>query len=159
MLVGMLGPVPVTGAASAVTGLRDDDVVAVIASTSTAIRELEALRVVATGVAAQRSTREAGQGGLAQKRGHRSAVTLIQDLTGTTRTQAGKAARLGQALLEAAPADTSPETEEGGPGGGNDTASIPPAPWHACLGEAFTAGRITVDQQSAIRRGLGEPPT
>jgi hypothetical protein len=158
VLVGMLGQVSVTDAAAAVTALPDDEVVTVIASSSSAIRELDALRVVATGVAAQRSTRDAGHGGLAQKRGHRSAVALIQDLTGTTRTQAGKAARLGQALLEAPP-PPGPITD-GDPDANGDAGSSRSAPpvWHRCLGKAFTDGRISLDQQTAIRRGLGDPP-
>ncbi|KHK99556.1 hypothetical protein LK09_02750 [Microbacterium mangrovi] len=155
VLTAMLGEVSVTEAGTAVTRLQDDEVVAVIASTSAAIRELEALRVVATGVVAERSTRDAGHGGLAQKRGHRSAVGLIQDLTGVSRTQAGKAARLGQALV-----DTVQTAPPGDPDDGSQPdPTTPLRAWHACLGEAFTAGRITLDQQTAIRRGLGEPPS
>ena len=180
VLVELLGEVCVAQAAPVMAGLGDDAVVGVINATTDAIRELEGLRVVATGIAAQRSGRDAGHGGLAQRLGHRNAVSLVQDLTGVSKAQAGKVTRLGQALLEAAAGDSQrpepveghdpdedsrPEPVEGHhpdedsrpePVEGHHPA--PARPWHACLSDAFTAGRISVDQQSAIRRGLGEPP-
>lgn len=167
LLAAMLGAVPLRRAGAVMTALPDDRVVAVIESTSCAIRELEGLRVLATGIAAERSTRDAGHGGLAQKRGHRSAVALVQDLTGVSRTQAGKVTQLGRQLLETIGAETDAAGAGVGDGdapgtGGSEAGaagpSLPERPWHACLGDAFTAGRLSVDQQATIRRGLGEPP-
>ncbi|WP_052226930.1 HNH endonuclease signature motif containing protein [Microbacterium mangrovi] len=162
VLAAALGAVSVRGAGAVMTTLRDDDVIAVIESTSSAIRELEGLRVLATGIAAQRSTRDAGHGGLAQKRGHRSAVALVQDLTGVSRTQAGKVTQLGRSLLETIESGADAPGPEGGdkvePRDDVPPGPPPERPWHACLGDAFTSGRVSVDQQAAIRRGLGEPP-
>ncbi|HKT55889.1 MAG TPA: DUF222 domain-containing protein, partial [Microbacterium sp.] len=175
VLVGLLGEVAVADAAPVIVGLGDESVVGVITAATDAIRELEALRVLATGVAARRSGRDAGHGGLAQRLGHRNAVSLVQDLTGVSKAQAGRVTRLGQALVETALPDvgdaTRPDVErppnvDGGPApdpgadAGRDAPAegVPVRPWHACLGDAFTTGRISVDQQSAIRRGLGDPP-
>ncbi|HKT58066.1 MAG TPA: DUF222 domain-containing protein [Microbacterium sp.] len=162
VLSRILGEVGVAEAAPVMAGLRDDEVVGVIVATTNAIRELEGLRVVAAGVTSQRSSRDAGHDGLAQRRGHRNAVSLVQELTGASRTQAGKAARLGESLLETASAEPDDSASANtGPDARPDTDDAPDVqarPWHACLGDAFTAGRISLDQQSAIRRGLGDPP-
>jgi len=177
VLLALLGDVSGPDAASAMTRLRADEVASVIERTSRVIREMETLRTVAVGVAGRLSSRDAGHGGLAQTRGHRSTITMVQQITGSTRSQAGKLARLGQAVLEAAespagagaPMDAGGETsgaeDDGAPAGsagpeGPEPDAVEPVrrPWWAPLGEAFTAGRITVDQQDAIRRGLGEPP-
>ena len=165
-LTGMLGEVSVAQAAGVVSGLSYDDVVGVIERTTGIIREAEALRTVAAGVAAALSSREAGHGGLAQTRGHRSVTSLIQDLTGVSRHQAGKVTRLGQSLLEvAATGDADlgagpgevPEPVEGPSADPDAAPPVPSRPWHACLEDAYTARRISLDQQTAIRDGLGEP--
>ncbi|HWT34211.1 MAG TPA: DUF222 domain-containing protein [Microbacterium sp.] len=161
-LIAMLGDVSVSDSAPVIARLGYDDVVAVIESASGAMAVLEGLRTVAAGAAARLSARDAGHSGLAQRRGHRSAISLVQELTGVSRMQAGKVTRLGQELLDTtAPAAGAGATvgcadPAGPPDGGQPDAG--PRTWHACLGEAFTAGRISVDQQTAIRRGLGEPP-
>ena len=131
-------------------GLDDDDLLSVIRSATTLVRAGESLRIAASGVVAARSTRDAGHGGLAQKRGHRSAVSLIQDLTGSTRADATKQVRIGEALAAASvPA-------EADAGGGEDAtapvaAAPAPRPWHAAL----MAGALTSAQHDAIFRGLG----
>jgi len=182
-LLGVLGEVSVAESTGLMPRLRHDDVVAVVTGTTGVIREMEALRAVAAGVAAQQSGRDAGHSGLAQKRGHRSAVTLVQELTGISRTQAGKITKLGQTLLETAVpnADAAGRgTDEASDAGGGDSAvdgsaavpdaaepdaTVPdatehetaPRRWDACLGDAFTHG-LSFEKEQAIRRGLGEPP-
>jgi len=177
-LTAMLGDVLVSDSAPVIARLGHDDVVAVIEAATGAMAVLEGLRTVAAGAAARLSARDAGRAGLAQRRGHRSAISLVQELTGVSRMQAGKVTRLGQELLDT----TAPTAGAGAAGGCADPAGPPDGgqpdagpresgpqklgedptsaarPWHARLGEAFTAGRISVDQQTAIRRGLGEPP-
>lgn len=152
--------------------LDDEALVALIESATALVRGGEALRIAATGAIAARSTRDAGHGGLAQKRGHRSTVSLIQDLTGTSRADATRHLRLGEALavgLGGTPADASepdpnPALDAAGAdaGGADAAASIPgeaPArPWHAVLGDALMAKTLTSAQHDAIYRGLGEPP-
>ena len=151
---------------SAARQLSDDALVSLIEHATVLVRAGESVRIAATGAVAARSTREAGHGGLAQKRGHRSAVSLIQDLTGTTHADAARQVPLGEAL--AAVADPVPE------GGlpvertlvmedARDASPAPAAPcqrrpWHAVLGDALLTGALTSAQHDAIYRGLGEPP-
>ena len=82
-----------------INDLDDAVVVDVIAAASQLIRAAEKVRITASGVVAARSTRDAGHDGLAQVRGHRSPVALIQDLTGATHADAVKHVRLGESLL------------------------------------------------------------
>ncbi len=160
----------------AIAHLSDAQLVAVITTTSAAMRDLEAMRIAAAGVASVRSTRDHGHNGLSQTRGHRSPTALIQDLTGSTRSEAVRQIRLGEALLAGiAPADRMPGAEGSGDPGdrmqGADTsadlaapqtdgpagaaASRSCGPWHAPLGAALLAGALTSAQHDAILRGLG----
>lgn len=146
-----------------VSRLPDDAVVEVIAQATTLLRGAESLRIAASGAVAERSARDAGHDGLAQKRGHRSPVSFIQDLTGTTRADAAKQVRLGEALTAGLrdAHDGCPGTAD--PTGVADAApSAPttsrPRPWHAALGDALMTGALTSAQHDAIFRGLGEPP-
>lgn len=135
-----------------VSALGDDDVVAVIAQTAALEREIQKLRIVATGVASARSARESGHGGLAQKRGHRTPVALVQELTGATRGEAATQVRVGESLVEA----TAPPAPEPHVGVGAEPVV---EPWHAPLSRAVLAGTISATQHDAIQRGLGQPPT
>ncbi|WP_109211098.1 MULTISPECIES: HNH endonuclease signature motif containing protein [Microbacterium] len=156
-----LGESEPTSIPAAVQRLEDDVLLTVIENATTLVRTAECVRIAASGVVAARSTREAGHGGLAQKRGHRSAVSLIQDLTGSTRADATKQVRIGEALaaasVSAAPVDPT------APGTGlleSIAPAVPPQPpWHAALGEALMSGALTSAQHDAIFRGLGTPPT
>lgn len=122
------------------------------------------LCAVGAAVIARRSARSAGAEGIAQSRGHRSTVSLVQELTGTTRADAAKQVRVGESLLESAlspapaPGPDDPGADVPGAGEDSDHAATPPPPWHACLSHALFTGDITTAQHDAIRRGLGAPP-
>jgi len=151
VLRSVLGDVAAEGLTQVVAGLPDDVVVRVLAEATVAITSLDAVRAVAAGVIAARSGRDAGHGGLAQTRGHRSPVSLVQEITGTTKGDAVRQVRLGEALLEGEPVgDDEP--------GAADAAAPAAEPWHAPLAAAVLAGVITTTQQDAIRRNLGDPP-
>lgn len=151
----LLGDDVATGElAGAVRGLDDEGVVAVLAQTTAICRSMENLRIVASGVAGARSTREHGHGGLTQKRGHRNVVSLVQEIIGGSRADAAKTVRLGESLLEAAAGE--PDNRLLGEVDEQTAASRPP--WHAPLSAAQLAGRISATQHDVIRRGLGEPP-
>jgi len=143
---------------AAVARLADDGVVEVIAQATVLVRGAESVRIAASGAAASRSTRDAGHSGLAQTRGHRSAVSLIQDLTGTSRADATKQVRLGEALTEAATFTADTGSGDAGTAGTVESPA-PMRPWHARLGDALLTGTLTSAQHDAIYRGLGEPPT
>ena len=116
------------------------------------------LCAVGAAVISRRSERSLGMDGVAQAQaqGHRSAVSLVQELTGATRADAAKQVRVGESLLEVSGvAEAGPQL----PGDGSDDESTTPlAPWHACLSQALFAGTLTTAQHDAIRRGLGTPP-
>ncbi|GAA3656114.1 hypothetical protein [Microbacterium marinilacus] len=131
----------------------DDDIVRLIEAGSALVRVGERLRAVAAGVAATRSVRESGHAGLAQARGHRDAVSLVQQLSGSTRSDAAKQVRLGESLLEAS---MEIGRVEAGPGAMEESPRG--LPWHAVVDAAVLAGGVTVAQADAILRGLGDPP-
>ena len=138
---------------AAMTALSDEDVARVIARAGSLARGAEKIGIVASGVAARRSTRDAGHRGLAQKKGYRNPVALVQDLTGSTRADAAKAVRLGESLLDARPNLAVPEADE------QDASAVPVLePWHAPLGRALMTDTVSSAQHDAILRGLGEPP-
>ncbi|MGB3374621.1 MAG: DUF222 domain-containing protein [Microbacterium sp.] len=142
-----------------VMDLDDDQVLNLLRQADRLMRGAERVRIVASGVVSTRSKRAAGHAGLAQKNGHRSTASLIQEMTGSSRSDAAKEIRVGEALLGAT-----------GGGSQNDTADddvrddesrdqpAPPRPWHAPLSDALMAGKLTKTQHAAILRGLGEPP-
>ncbi|WP_292718616.1 DUF222 domain-containing protein, partial [Microbacterium sp. 13-71-7] len=137
-----------------VEGLGDDAAVAALEEISENVRLLDQLRLIVTGVIAGRSTREAGHGGLAQSRGFPSAVSLVQQVTGVTKTEAARQVRVGEALLEDAPVEG---VDEDPPGGAAQEEAVV-RDWRQVLREGLRAGVVTSAQFDAIRRGLGDPP-
>lgn len=163
-----LGDIAAAEVPAAVARLADAGVVGVIADATVLVRGGEMLRIAASGVVAARSTRDAGHGGLAQVRGHRNPVSLVQELTGTTRADAVKQVRLGEALTAGVAGAGGGgvgtgvlDVDDGvGDGAGDaDATAATVRPWHACLGDAVLTGQITSAQHDVILRGLGDPPT
>lgn len=172
-LTDLLGAdVSAGGLPKTVMELDDAQVLNLLRAADSLMRGAERVRIVASGVVAGRSTRGAGHGGLAQKHGHRNPTSLIQEMTGSSRSQAAKEIRVGEALLGAAgdgPQDATSDdrddrgpqegsTREGRPHDQSQNRPAPPRPWHAPLSDALMAGRLTKEQHAAILRGLGEPP-
>ena len=129
--------------ARSVRSLDDGPLLELVRASAGLVRDAQRISTVAVAVVAERSTRNAGQDGLAQKRGHRNATDLLQTLTGESRSSAHRQIRVGAAVLEGAPVAVSHKT---------------PRPWHAPLGDGVVGGRISVAQSDAIRTGLGAPP-
>lgn len=100
--------------------------------------------------AARRSTREHGYDGLAQRKGHRSVGSLVQNVTGQSKVDATRAVQTGEELAAlnnvAAPLE-----------GVDDEAPLV-AVWERLLGDALSSGGLTSAQYRAIRTGLGAPP-
>jgi hypothetical protein len=104
----------------AMTALGDDDLVATIRAAAALVRGAERIGIVGAGLVAARSQRQAGQSGLAQSRGHRNAVSLVQELTGASRADAACQVRLGEALFEQlSPGEESGDGRFGGDGSGS----------------------------------------
>ncbi|CAH0122837.1 hypothetical protein [Microbacterium sp. Bi121] len=132
--------------------MADADVVRVLEETAALAKQVEQIQVAAAGVIAVRSTRDRGHSGLSASRGHRSAASLIQDVTGSTKADAARKARVGEALVDdTEPSDASSPIGEEARGEGS-------APWYQPLRGALRDGGLTSSQFDAIRRGLGEPP-
>ena len=142
-----------------ISGLDGDDVLRVLRSADVLVRTAERVRIAASGVVTARSARDAGHEGLAQSRGHRNSVALIQDLTGSTRAEAAKNVRIGTALMErrTVGADASGDTERA-PQTEEQEAQPKERVWHAPLSDALMSGSLSSAQHDAILRGLGEPP-
>ncbi|MDQ0613363.1 hypothetical protein QF046_001004 [Microbacterium sp. W4I4] len=153
-LVDLLGAeVCVDELPSVVREFGDEQVLNLLRRADALMRGAERVRIIASGVVAERSTRPAGHDGLAQKLGHRNSTSLIQEMTGSSRSEAAKEIRVGEALLG--------DTGDDSPDDALRDSEAPPAPpraWHAPLSDALMTGRLSKDQHAAILRGLGEPP-
>lgn len=165
VLRDVVGEVDAGALPSTVAGSRDADVLRVIRESTRVIEALASLRIAASGVLAARSRREQGHDGVAAGEGHRSAVSLVQEITGTTRTEAAKQVRLGESLLDGAnllgttrAPSAAGEPDAADAGGGLGAASPVREPWHAPLGRAQLAGMLSAAQHHAILHGLGDPP-
>jgi hypothetical protein len=93
---------------------------------------------------ARRSDHTLGYAGLARKNGFPTPATFIQSLTGTSKDEATKLARLGEMVVEA---EAAAPSEPDGSGGSGAMA----------IATAATSGGISVDAADAIHRGLGAP--
>ncbi|GAA1724762.1 HNH endonuclease signature motif containing protein [Microbacterium paludicola] len=136
-----------------IAALSDEDVVRFTGLGAALVKAGQRMQSIGAGVVAARSPREAGHGGLAQARGHRNAVDLVQELSGSSRAEAVRHVRLGESLVEAAlpGAGAEPSSDEGS--GVERTV-----PWHEPVDAAVLDGRATTAQADAILRGLGAPP-
>jgi len=143
-----------------IESLDDARAVDAITAATALVQSGERIRAAATGVIAARSSREAGQAGLAQSRGHRNAASLVQQITGSTRAEASRQVRIGESLLASATTTGSSGPAVGDASSDDEAirAEKPVAPWHAGLDLALLDGRITPAQHDAIRQGLADPP-
>ncbi|QIM16880.1 DUF222 domain-containing protein [Leucobacter insecticola] len=85
---------------AAVDHLNDAEVVTLLDLASGLGQLAERLRTAAAGVVAQRSRRAEGHSGLAQSRGHRNAVALVQQLARVSRAEAARQVRVGESLFD-----------------------------------------------------------
>lgn len=77
------------------------DLEALLRDAARAKSQFDEVIAAGAGVAAKRSSRDLGYAGWAQSTGDRTAVNLVQRLTGSTKTEAFRQVRLGQAMGEA----------------------------------------------------------
>ncbi|WP_336644337.1 HNH endonuclease signature motif containing protein [Microbacterium sp. USHLN186] len=143
-------------AQTAVSAMTDAEIIAVLREANEILQCAEQLRLIAAGVIARRSQREAGHSGAAQKQGHRNATSLVQQITGSTKAEAARQVRVGEAMLGGEPdaIATDPVAPLEQP-----DATWHPIDWRAPLRAARRDGSISTAQFDVINRGLGEPPT
>lgn len=144
-----------------ISQLDDADAVAVAEASAAIMRSAELAQIAAVAIITSRSTREAGHSGLAQSRGHRTTVSLVQELTGSGKAAAARKVRVGESLLaghETAAAGLTDAVAEADATTDREP-SVEAPPWDAPLSTALFTQAITADQHDAIRQGLGKPPT
>lgn len=103
-LESRMGDVDIDVLLTAMRRLDDDAIVGALAGAAAVANCAERMLTVGAGVIAERSRREDGHSGLAATRGHRNATSLVQSIVGGTRTDAARAVRLGETLVEGADA-------------------------------------------------------
>jgi hypothetical protein len=135
--------------------------------------QADAVLSAGAGVVAKRSRRELGFDGLAARGGHRSAEGLLQSITGSSRGEAARQVRVGEAMGEADAATRlaeRPDAQTGDQTGsvtgsvtGEDeqaaASEVPPVapPWYEPITRAVTDGVLTAEGAAAVLRGMGEP--
>ena len=152
--------------------VADSDLETLLRDASAVRSEFDAIIAAGAGVVAKRSERELGYSGLAQRTGYRTPVAMVQSITGSTRTEAARQVRLGEAMGEADAAthqaiDLAPESEAAlfdTTGTGADPGDLEPAPtrrrempWYEPLTRAVQDHRLKSESVNPILRGLGEP--
>ncbi|TAM70565.1 MAG: HNH endonuclease [Microbacteriaceae bacterium] len=89
------------GLSRLLAGLDDEALLALLADAATARAHFELVITAGAGVVSERSNREFGYQGLAARRGQRSTAGVLQTVTGSTRAEAWRQVRLGEAMAEA----------------------------------------------------------
>ncbi|MGF6822224.1 hypothetical protein M2317_001128 [Microbacterium sp. ZKA21] len=117
-LRGRLAPACGDDLPAVLSALSDAEILTVFEESAELAKQVEQIKLLAIGAVAVRSKRARGHAGLAQSRGRRSAVDLVQKVTGSTKGEAAREVRVGQALIEAA--DESAAAEAGGELDGSD---------------------------------------
>ncbi len=113
-------------------------------------RTIDACASVIAAEICHRSRRDLGYQGLAQREGFRTPEALVQHTTGSTNREAVTLVQVGRMVndLAVAAEPVDPVTGE---------VSTVAEPWLLAVGDAVTAGTLTIEAARAIRTGLGEP--
>ncbi len=150
--------VPAAELPDSALGLSDASVRDALGVVAGLVKQASTLQSVLAGVAAARSGRDRGHGGLVQGTGHRNTFEFIRDLTGATRGEAIRTVKVGEALLEGHGDGAGGPVADAGADRGEDVPPPAVPPWHEPLGVALLQGTLTSAQHDAIRTGLGDPP-
>lgn len=131
-----------------VGGFDDETLLNAMTDAAQARAAIDLLTAAMSAEVARRSARELGHAGLAQRKGHRNVTSLVQNITGQSRADVGRALRVGEDLVPSAGAPDA---------GGQDAPTAAPS-WLALLRDALASGAVSQAQFQAVRVGLGEPP-
>ncbi|MGN6198281.1 DUF222 domain-containing protein, partial [Humibacter sp.] len=163
--------------------LPDAELEALLSQAASGRAEFDRVITVAAGEAAKRSHRTLGHGGLAQRRGHRTVIQLVQSLTGESKGEAARQVKVGELIGETDAAQrTSTSTDTDNPGdtstdggdietsvgdnagtddsghGENDADQMPapePAvPWQYPVTAAIMTGTLSAENGHLILRTL-----
>jgi hypothetical protein len=119
--------------AKGAAGLSDSELLAVQRGMADLRRTLDAVSATFAGEIAERSRKELGHAGLAQRSGYRNAQALVQEVSRSTGRDAVDLVTVGLMISDSSE-----------------------RPWLKPVAEAVGAGRIDVAAARAIERGLGE---
>lgn len=139
--------------ATVVEALDDGALLRVMTDAATARDAADVVLAATAAEVKHRSARELGYTGLAQRKGHRDATALVQNITGQSRAEVNRALLAGEELVAAG---DSPN--RGGMDAEASTIEPPATRWLRVLREALASGRVSQAQFHAIRTGIGEPP-
>lgn len=139
--------------APVVRDLSDDDLIGLQKQLAEVRRRVDAASAAIAAAVADRSHHELGHSGLAQRLGARTPQRLVQRLTGSTAREAAALVRAGSLMDDAALAEAGADADGLAPA----ETRRPSTPWLAAVSEALSCARLSVEQASVIRSGLGEP--
>ena len=113
--------------------LPDSDLETLLTQAAGGRAEFDRVITVAAGEAAKRSQRALGHGGLAQRRGHRTAVQLVQSLTGESKGEAARQVKVGELIgetdaVQRLATSTGVGSGSGSGSGSGDAATAEPGP-------------------------------
>ena len=138
---------------AAAAAMDDDALIAAQRSVAEQRRLIDASAAILAAEIKHRSRRELGHGGLAQRRGARSAEVLIQQVTGVSQVDARSLVRVGTIVTQLTPSPSADPL----PADALALSDAPEAPWLTCVAAAVATGEVSVAAAEAIRVGLGEP--
>lgn len=145
------------GSSSAqIDALTDPDVLAGQKQIADARRHLDTYAAWTAATIARRSRPELGDAGLAAQHGFLTPEAMIQDMTGSTRSDANKLVQIGTMMAETDAAEKLADTTQKNPDPGLPRVDVP---WQAPIVHALTTGLLNVAGAESIRKGLGDIDT
>ena len=139
--------------AASFAGLSDGEVQAGFTAITLLQGEVAKCQALSAAEIARRSDRALGRDGLAWRAGHVNPEAMLQFLGGGSRVEARRLVEVGTMMAQTQAAHELDRLNEHNP-----ALALPvQPPWHGPLGDAVTAGELTVAAGASIRRGLGDP--
>jgi len=120
--------------------LSDDELLDLQGALGAARIDVDAAAALLAAEISQRSRRELGYEGLAQRRGLRTAEALVQHVSGSSIETARRLVRVGTVVAKHA-----------------DDGQFEAHPWLQPAAESLVDGRLSVERVDAIRSGVGRP--
>lgn len=115
-------------------------------------RSVDSCASIVAGEIGERSRRDLGYTGLAQRLGFRTPEALVQHTTGSTAREASTLVRVGTFVHDAL---SNPVSPDGTPA--DEALPGPQEPWLVAVAAAVASGVLSLDAANAIRTGLGVP--
>jgi len=144
--ISLRASIPTTGL------LTDDQLLDAQRSLADIRRSVDSSASRVAGEIGERSRRELGHKGLAQRLGFRTPEALVQHTTGSTAREASTLVRVGTLVHDSL---NNPITPDGAPA--DEALPGPQEPWLVAVAAAVATGTQSLDAATALRAGLGVP--